>query len=126
MLRKFHEAKREAHPSVVLWGDGTPTREFFYVEDCAEAMILAVERYESSEPLNLGSGSEIGIRELANKIARVVGYSGDIVWDATKPNGQPRRQLDISRAREALGFSARTSLDDGLGRTYEWMLAHAD
>jgi GDP-L-fucose synthase len=124
MLRKFHEAKREAHPSVVLWGDGTPTREFFYVEDCAEAMILAVERYESSEPLNLGSGSEIGIRELANKIARVVGYSGDIVWDATKPNGQPRRQLDVSRAREALGFSARTSLDDGLGRTYEWMLAH--
>jgi GDP-L-fucose synthase len=121
LLRKFHEAKASNHPAVVLWGDGTPTREFLYVEDCAEAVVLTAERYDSSEPMNLGSGAEIGIRALAEKIASLVGYSGDVVCDTTQPNGQPRRKLDVSRAREQIGFSARTSLDDGLRRAYAWM-----
>lgn len=121
MLRKFHEAKQAGAQEVVLWGDGSPTREFFYVEDCAEGILLAAEKYDSSEPMNLGSGEEIRIADLATKIANIVGYEGRIVWDATKPNGQPRRRLDVTRARERIGFEARVSLEEGLRRTYEWM-----
>ena len=121
MLRKFHEAKLAGAPEVVLWGDGSPTREFFYVEDCAEGILLAAERYESSEPMNLGSGEEIRIADLATMVARLVGYEGRVVWDVTKPNGQPRRRLDVTRARECIGFEARVSLEEGLRRTYAWM-----
>ena len=121
MLRKFHEAKVAGAPEVVLWGDGSPTREFFYVEDCAEGILLAAERYESSEPMNLGSGEEIRIADLATMVARLVGYEGRVVWDVTKPNGQPRRRLDVTRARERIGFEARVSLEEGLRRTYAWM-----
>jgi GDP-L-fucose synthase len=121
MLRKFHEAERRGDSEVVLWGDGTPTREFFYVEDCAEGILLAAEKYDSSDPVNLGSGEEISIEDLAEKIARLVGYEGNIRWDTTKPNGQPRRRLDVSRAKERFGFRATTSFDEGLAKTYEWM-----
>ncbi len=121
MLRKFDEAKQAGRDSVVLWGDGSPTREFFYVEDCAEALLLCAEQYDSSEPMNLGSGEEISIKDLAGKVATVVGFSGSIEWDTTKPNGQPRRRLDVTRARETLGFESKVSLDEGLRRTYEWM-----
>jgi GDP-L-fucose synthase len=121
LLRKFHAAKEASAPSVELWGDGSPTREFFYVEDCAEGIVLATERYDSSEPMNLGSGDEISIHDLAGKVRALVGYSGEIVWNTDQPNGQPRRRLDVSKARDLLGFVARTSLDEGLRRTYAWM-----
>jgi GDP-L-fucose synthase len=122
MLRKFHEAKAAGQPTVTLWGDGSPTREFFYVDDCAEGIVLAAEKYDSSDPMNLGSGEEISIKALAEQIKDLVGFSGTIVWDKTKPNGQPRRQLDVTRARERLGFRAKISLTEGLKRTYAWML----
>ncbi len=125
MLRKFKEAREEGAASVTLWGDGSPTREFFFVEDCAEALLLATERYSSSEPLNLGSGHEISIRELAEKIRELVGFQGSIVWDTDKPNGQPRRRLDVSRAERELGFRARVGLDEGLERTWQWMRTRA-
>ena len=124
MLRKFHEAKVRGDREVVLWGDGSPTREFFYVADCAEGILQAAEKYDSSEPVNLGSGEEIAIRDLAAKVAMVVGFEGQIRWDTSKPNGQPRRRLDISRARERFGFRAETSFDQGLRTTYEWMTQH--
>lgn len=121
MLRKFDEARAANRAEVILWGDGTPTREFFYVEDCAEGLVLAAERYDSSEPLNLGSGEEIAIGDLATRIQKLVGFEGALRWDSAKPNGQPRRRLDVSRAREQIGFEARVGLDEGLRRTYEWM-----
>jgi GDP-L-fucose synthase len=108
---------------VVLWGDGSPTREFLYVEDAADAFVLAAERYSGAEPVNVGTGAEISIRELAETIAELTGFDGEIVWDAAMPNGQPRRRLDTSRAAELLGFEARTSLRDGLARTIDWYRA---
>jgi GDP-L-fucose synthase len=125
MLRKFEEAKLARRPEVVLWGDGSPTREFFYVGDCADGLLAAIERYDSSDPVNLGSGQEISIKDLAEKIGKLVGFEGAIVWDTTKPNGQPRRRLDVSRARERFGFAAKTSFDEGLARTYAWMKENA-
>lgn len=125
MLRKFKEAKEQGTASVTLWGDGSPTREFFFVEDCAEALLLALDRYSSSAPLNLGSGHEISIRDLAEKIRKLVGFQGPIVWDTEKPNGQPRRRLDVSRAERELGFRAKVDLDEGLERTWQWMRARA-
>jgi GDP-L-fucose synthase len=124
MLRKFEEAKLNGMPEVVLWGDGSPTREFFYVDDCADGLLAAIERYDSSDPVNLGSGQEISIKDLAHKIAKMVGFGGKIVWDTTKPNGQPRRRLDITRARERFGFVAKTPFDEGLAHTYAWMRDH--
>jgi len=124
MMRKFFQAKQEGAPEVVLWGDGSPTREFFYVEDCAEAVLLAAERYDSSEPVNLGSGEEISIRDLAGKIGALVGFEGGVRWDVSKPNGQPRRKLDVTRARELFGFRAATSFDEGLRKTYAWLTEH--
>jgi GDP-L-fucose synthase len=121
MLRKFHEAKLRGESDVVLWGDGSPTREFLYVDDCAEALVRVADLYDSSDPMNIGSGSEIRMSELADKVRSLVGYEGWILWDASMPNGQPRRRLDVSRAKE-IGFEARTSLDEGLRRTYEWFL----
>jgi GDP-L-fucose synthase len=110
----------EAEDEVVLWGDGSPTREFLYVEDCVEGLVLAAERYDGPEPVNLGASKEISIRELAELVADVTGFEGRIVWDATKPGGQPRRSVDASRARDLFGFEARTSLREGLERTVAW------
>ena len=120
LIRKCLDAQRTGEDTVVVWGDGTPTREFLFAEDAAEAILLAAERYDSPEPVNLGSGQEISIRDLAREIARLVGFEGRIVWDSTRPNGQPRRALDVTRAREEFGFVAKTSLEDGLRRTVEW------
>jgi len=109
---------------VVLWGDGSPTREFLYVEDAAEAFVLASERYSAAEPLNIGTGAEISIRELAETIAEMTGFEGEILWDESMPNGQPRRRLDTGRAEAALGWRARTSLREGLERTIAWYRKH--
>jgi GDP-L-fucose synthase len=120
MIRKLSTAHDDGDREVVLWGDGTPTREFLYVEDLVEALLLAAERYDDEAPVNVGAGFEISMADLAAKIQALVGYRGAIRWDASKPNGQPRRRLDVSRARERFGFVARTSLDDGLARTLAW------
>jgi GDP-L-fucose synthase len=114
----------EAHDEVSLWGDGSPTREFLYVEDCAEALLLASQSYDGSEPVNLGTGEEISIHELATVVAELTGFEGEIVWDRSKPNGQPRRRLDTSRAEELFGFRARTGLREGLERTIAWYREH--
>jgi GDP-L-fucose synthase len=110
---------------VVLWGDGSPTREFLYVEDCVEGLVLAAERYDGPEPVNLGAGKEISIRELAELVGDVVGFRGKITWDTSMPNGQPRRSVDATRARELFGFEARTPLREGLERTVAWYRVHA-
>jgi GDP-L-fucose synthase len=120
MIRKFVEARDRREPHVTLWGDGSPTREFLYVDDAAEAIVTAAERYDKPDPVNLGRGEEIAIRDLAAIIAAETGFRGDVVWDATKPNGQPRRRLDVSRAEKEFGFVARTSFRDGLKKTVEW------
>ena len=109
---------------VVLWGDGSPTREFLYVEDCVDGIVLAKETYDAPDPVNLGAGKEISIRELAALVADVVGFSGKIVWDTNMPNGQPRRSIDATRAHELFGFEARTPLRDGLERTVAWYREH--
>ncbi|HEX7153257.1 MAG TPA: GDP-L-fucose synthase [Thermoanaerobaculia bacterium] len=124
MIRKFVEAVERGDREVVLWGDGSPTREFLYAEDAAEGIVLASESYEGEEPVNIGSGSEIAIRDLAALIAQHTGYRGEIVWDAARPNGQPRRRLDVSRAETAFGFRARTSFAEGIARTIEWYRGH--
>ena len=104
----------------MLWGSGDPTREFLYVEDAAEAILLAAERYDGSEPVNIGAGREIRIRDLARLIADMTGFTGDIVWDSSKPDGQPRRALNTSRAERYFGFRAGMSLEDGLRQTIDW------
>ena len=116
LIRKMVEAEDE----VVLWGDGTPTREFLYVDDCVEGLVLAAERYDGPEPVNLGAGREISIRDLAELIADVTGYGGRIVWDVERPNGQPRRSVDATRARDLFGFEARMPLREGIERTVAW------
>jgi GDP-L-fucose synthase len=121
LIRKMVGSKDE----VVLWGDGSPSREFLYVSDCVEGLLLAAKRYEGAEPVNLGTGLETTIRELAEMIADVTGFEGEITWDASMPNGQPRRSLDASRADEFFGFRARTQLREGLERTVDWYRAHA-
>ena len=125
MIRKFVEARNRNEREVVLWGDGSATREFLYVEDAADGIVTAAEKYDGSEPVNLGRGEEIFIRDLAQTVAEKTGFQGTIVWDTTKPNGQPRRMLDVSRAREWFGFRANTSLADGLAKTIEWYEARA-
>jgi GDP-L-fucose synthase len=124
MIRKFVEARDARHDEVTLWGDGSPTREFLYAEDAAEGIVLAAERYNGAEPVNLGTGTEIGIRHLARSIAEKIGYRGRIVWDTTKPSGQPRRLLDVSRAEACFGFRAATPFDEGLARTIDWYEQH--
>jgi GDP-L-fucose synthase len=120
MIRKCVEAVRNNSRRIVLWGTGKPTREFLFVEDCAEAIMLATERYNDRQPVNLGSGMEISIKELATIISRMTGFSGEIVWDNSQPDGQPRRALNVDRAERLFGFRARTSFEDGLRRTIDW------
>lgn len=120
LIRKCLEAEERAALQVELWGDGSPTREFLYVEDAAEGILLAAERYDGSEPVNLGSGMEISIRDLANLIRRLTGFRGQFAWDTSKPNGQPRRALDVTRAQEFFGFKAQMPFEEGLRRTIQW------
>jgi GDP-L-fucose synthase len=125
LIRKMLEASERGESEVVLWGDGSPTREFLYVSDCAEGVVLAALRYDGAEPVNLGTGEEISIRELAEVIAGATGFEGEIVWDTSKPNGQPRRKLDTSRAEQLFGFQAQTPFREGIARTVAWYRAHA-
>ncbi|MDP3184544.1 MAG: GDP-L-fucose synthase [Anaerolineales bacterium] len=120
LIRKCLEAQERGEKEISAWGDGSPTREFLYVEDAAEGILLATEKYDGPEPVNLGSGYEISIKDLAETIARLTGFSGRLVWDTSKPNGQPRRGLDVTRAERLFGFRAATSFEDGLRRTIEW------
>jgi GDP-L-fucose synthase len=120
LIRKCVEARLAGEKRITAWGTGSVSREFLYVEDCAEGLVLSLEKYDSPEPMNLGSGREITIKDLTELIARLSRFEGEIVWDPTKPDGQPRRCLDVSRARQAIGFSARTSLEDGLRNTISW------
>jgi GDP-L-fucose synthase len=117
LIRKTVKARERGDEEIVLWGDGSPTREFLYVDDCVEALWLAAERYDGAEPVNLGSGEEIAIRDLASLVAELTGFEGEFVWDTSRPNGQLRRRLEISRADELFGFRAQTGLREGLERT---------
>ena len=125
LIRKCVEAQARGDSEIVAWGDGSPTREFLYVDDAAEGILLAAERYNRSDPVNLGSSFEIGIKELTETIARVADFAGRIVWDTSKPNGQPRRKLDVSRAEAEFGFRATTPFAEGLRRTVAWYWANA-
>lgn len=120
LIKRVYEAKKQGKREIIVWGDGSATREFFYVEDAAEAIVLATERYEGLEPVNIGAGFEISIKDLANKIVSIMGFSGKIIWDKTKPNGQPRRCLNVERAKKEFGFSARTPFIEGLEKTIKW------
>jgi GDP-L-fucose synthase len=120
LVRKCVEAKRRGDKEIQAWGTGSASREFLYVEDCAEGLILSMERYESAEPMNLGSGREITIKDLTTLVAKLCGFEGKIVWDPSKPDGQPRRCLDVSRAQQEIGFKAQTSLEEGLKHTIAW------
>ncbi len=116
LIRKMHESPER----IVLFGDGSPTREFLYVDDVVEGIALAAERYDGADPVNLGSGEEIAIRDLVELVAELTGFTGEVVWDTEKPNGQPRRRLDVTRAAQLFGFRARTDFREGLGRTIAW------
>jgi GDP-L-fucose synthase len=120
LIRKCLEAREQGEKEITVWGDGSPTREFLYVEDAAEGILLASEKYNEPDPVNLGSGYEISIKDLVEMIARLTGFTGKLVWDESKPNGQPRRGLDVSRAEKLFGFHAGTPFEDGLRRTIEW------
>jgi GDP-L-fucose synthase len=123
LIKKCIDARTAGDDHIVVWGDGTPTREFLYVQDAAEGILLAAERYDRSDPVNLGSALEISIKDLVEMIARLAEFKGTIVWDTTQPNGQPRRKLDTSRAKEYFGFEAKTTFEDGLQRTIEWYMS---
>lgn len=120
LIRKFVEARDEGQKQVVAWGTGRATREFLYVDDAAEGILLAAERYDKPDPVNLGASQEVTIKEIASTIKGLVGYNGEIVWDTTKPDGQPRRKLDTTKARQEFGFEAKTTLLEGLGKTIHW------
>jgi GDP-L-fucose synthase len=120
LIKKFVEAKEKGESSVTVWGDGSATREFCYAHDAARGIVLAAEEYDKSEPVNIGAGFEISIKDLAEKIKTLTGYTGKIVWDTSKPNGQPRRMLDTTRAEAAFGFKAETNFDKGLQETIQW------
>jgi GDP-L-fucose synthase len=123
LIRKCIEAKERGDKEIVVWGDGSPTREFLYAPDAAHGLVLAAQRYDGAEPVNLGSGDEISIRDLVETVADVCEFDGNVVFDASKPNGQPRRKLDVTRARASFGFTASTSLADGLRETINWYRA---
>lgn len=118
--RNGEREKGEQDKEVIVWGTGKATREFLYVEDCAEALVLATEKYDKPDPVNIGAGFEISIKDLTNLIAKLMGYNGTIKWDSSKPDGQPRRMLDTSRAKEEFGFRAKTQFEQGLKKTIEW------
>ena len=124
LIRKCIEAQARGDQQVSLWGDGSPTREFLYVEDAAEGILLAAMRYNGSEPVNLGAGNEIAIKDLAELVAKLTGFEGQLAWDSSKPNGQPRRGLDVSRAEEFFGFRAKMPFEQGLQRTIAWYREH--
>ena len=124
LVRKCVEAAERGDEEVAVWGTGQATREFLYVEDAAEGILLAAEHYDGRDPVNLGAGFEISIRELADRIAKLTGFTGQVRWDSSRPDGQPRRRLDVSRAREVYGFTATTPLAEGLSRTIAWFRAH--
>jgi GDP-L-fucose synthase len=126
LIRKAIEAGERGDKELVVWGDGSPTREFLYVEDAAEGILTATEKYNSSDPVNLGSGYEISIKDLAEMIVRQTGFQGKLVWDTEKPNGQPRRGLDVSRAKERFGWAAQVPFEEGMQRTIEWFKANRD
>ena len=120
LIKKCIDAKESKAAEVVLWGDGSPTREFLYVDDCARGIVDAAEKYNKSEPVNLGSGIEISIKDLAEQIAKATGFTGKITWDTTKPNGQPRRKLDTSKAKKEFGFESSVGFEEGLRKTIDW------
>ena len=120
LIKKCFDAIENEEQEIVVWGDGSPTREFLYVEDCAEAIVLATERYDMPDPVNIGAGMEISIKDLVHLIANLTGFKGRVTWDTSKPGGQPRRCLDVTRAEREFGFRARTNFDEGLRRTIEW------
>jgi len=124
LIRKCLEAIESGADTIKVWGDGSPTREFLYVEDAAEGILLASEKYNSSEPVNLGSGMEISIKDLVELIARLTGFTGQIIWDTSKPNGQPRRRLNVERAEREFGFRAQVNFEEGLRRTIDWYRDH--
>ncbi|PWH12219.1 MAG: GDP-fucose synthetase [Anaerolineae bacterium] len=126
LIRKAIEAQERGETELVVWGDGSPTREFLYVEDAAEGILAATEKYNSSDPVNLGSGYEISIKDLAEMIVRLTGFQGRLVWDTSKPNGQPRRGLDVTRARERFGWTAQVPFEEGMRRTIEWFKANRE
>ncbi len=120
LIRKMEEAREAGDSSITLWGDGSPTREFLYVDDCVEGLVLAAERYDEPDPVNLGTGEEISVADLAELVAELTGFAGEIHWDTSRPNGQPRRKLDTTRAEERFGFRAAVPLGEGLKRTVSW------
>ena len=124
LIRKCFAAIKEGKDKIIVWGTGKPTREFLYVEDCAEGILLATEKYNKSDPVNLGAGFEISIKDLAKLITRLTGFKGRLVWDNTKPDGQPHRSLDVSKARKEFGFKAKVSFEEGLKRTINWYHAY--
>jgi GDP-L-fucose synthase len=124
MIRKFHTAAVRSDPTVTLWGTGSASREFLHVDDAARAIALATSDYDEPDPVNIGTGREITIKDLAELIRKLSGFEGEIVWDASKPDGQPRRGLDTSRARERFGFQAEVSLEDGLASTIDWWVTN--
>lgn len=122
LIKKFYEAKMNGLEEVIVWGSGNATREFLYVKDCAEAIVLATEKYNKPDPVNIGAGFEISIKDLAYKIKNIIGFNGRIAWDASKPDGQPRRSLDTSKAEKEFGFKAKTSFEEGLQKTIVWYI----
>jgi len=124
LIKKIYDAKKYHKKQIVVWGDGSPSREFLYVEDAARAIVLAAEKYKGIEPMNIGAGFEITIRKLVHTLTKLMKFKGKIVWDTTKPNGQPRRCLDVTRAQEELGFKATMPFDEGLKRTIRWYYRH--
>ena len=126
LIRKMVEAAEHGEGEIVLWGDGSPTREFLYVADCVEGLVRAAEQYDAPEPVNLGTGDEISIHDLADLVREIAGYTGTVRWDTTRPNGQPRRKLDTTRAEALFGFRAQVSLREGIERTVAWYRAQRD
>lgn len=120
LIKKIYDAKKQGKKEIIVWGDGSATREFFYVEDAAEAIILATEKYNKPDPINIGAGFEISIKELVEMLVKLMDFKGTIIWDKSKPNGQPRRMLDTTKAKKEFGFVAKTKFEDGLKKTIEW------
>jgi GDP-L-fucose synthase len=126
LIKKFYEAKINNEKKVIVWGTGSATREFLYVEDCAEAIVLAAEKYDKPDPVNIGAGFEISIKDLAYTIKDIIEYNGEVVWDSTKPDGQPRRCLDTTKAEMEFGFKAKTGFNEGLRKTINWYIENAE